>query len=63
MAHILKSIYKFESKFDAKVTRFAYRHSYLAFLITFIGMPLVVLIAVGLGTLMIILPISFLCGW
>ena len=63
MRAILKSIHKFEDKFDRKAGRFALRHPYLAFLAMFIGIPIFILIAVAVSTTLIAMPLAWIFGW
>lgn len=54
MASIIKTMHQFGYKFDRKAERFAFRHPCAAFLIMFIGMPLLILAAVIVLTLLLI---------
>lgn len=63
MTALLKSIRKFEDKFDRRAERFAYRHPYLAFFAMFIGMPIFILAAVAFCTTVITLPLALIFGW
>ena len=63
MKAILKSIRNFEDKFDRIAERFTFHHPYLAFLAMFIGMPIFILIAVFISTVVIIFPIAWIFGW
>ena len=63
MTAILKSIHKFEDKFDRSAERFAFRNPYLAFLVMFIGMPIFILIAVATCTTIIAFPMAWIFGW
>lgn len=63
MTRIIKIIHRFEHSFDVRVRGFTQRHPYLSFLAAFVGMPLFILTSVLLGTMAIILPISWMMGW
>lgn len=63
MAAIWKSIHNFEDKFDRCAERFALRHPHIAFLAMFIGMPLLILIAIAVATTLITLPMAWIFGW
>ena len=63
MTTIIKSIYKFEDKFERSAECFAFHHPYLAFLAMFIGMPIFILIAVTVSTTLIALPMTWIFGW
>lgn len=60
MTAIIKSIHKMENRFDKTAERFAFHHPYLAFLAMFIGMPLFVLIAVFVCTVLVTLPLALI---
>ena len=63
MFTLLKRLSRFEIRADAKIERFLFHHHFLGFLIIFIGIPLVTLLAVCLFTAAVVLPISFFSGW
>lgn len=60
MTTLIKSIHKYEDKFEKKAERFTFHHPYFAL---FIGMPIFTLIAVAAGTTVIALPLSLIFGW
>ncbi len=60
MKNILKSVGKFEKKFDEKAERFCFRHPDLAALTMFIILPLLVLLAVAASTAVVAIPIYFI---
>lgn len=60
MASIIKTMHQFGYKFDRKTERFAFRHPCAAFLIMFIGMPLLILAAVIVLTLLLFAPVSLI---
>lgn len=60
---ILKSIHKFEDRFDSQAERFVFHHPCLAFAAMFIGVPVFVLAAVTISTVVLTLPVALLCGW
>ena len=62
MTDILNSMHKFENRFNERAQRFAFRHPYIAFLIMFIGMPLLILSAVTVGTALFVLPLALIFG-
>lgn len=59
---MIKSIRKFEQKFDLKTERFLLKHPVLGFLSVFIGMPVFVLACVCISTTAIALPIAWFFG-
>lgn len=63
MAAIIKSIHKFENRFDLRAEQFAFHHPFLAGLAMFIGMPVFILAAVSISTVVITLPFAWLFGW
>ena len=63
MTTLIKSIHKYEDKFEKKAERFTFHHPYFAFFALFIGMPIFTLIAVAAGTTVIALPLSLIYGW
>lgn len=63
MAAIWDSIRNFENKFDRYAERFALRHPYLAVFVMFIGVPLFILIAVVVSTMLIAMPMAWVFGW
>ena len=63
MTALLKSIHKFEDKFDRRAERFAFRHPYLAFFAMFIGMPIFILAAVAACTTVVTLPLALIFDW
>lgn len=63
MKAILKSIHRFEDKFDRIAGRFASCHPYLASLVMFIGMPIFILLVVSACTTIIVLPMALIFGW
>ena len=60
MTKLLKSIHRWEARFDQKAEVFAMRHPCLAFCAMFIGIPVFVLVAVCACTIIISLFISFI---
>lgn len=63
MTHLTRSIRSFEKRFDMGAQRFAHRHPVLGFLAMFVGVPVTVLLAVGIGTAAVVFPISLVMGW
>lgn len=62
MSSILKSIHKLEDKFDNRAERFAFRHPHAAVLAMFIGLPVFILAAVSLLTVLVTLPVTLFLG-
>lgn len=58
-----ESIQRVECEFDRKAERFLWQHPVLGFFSVFIGMPVLVLICVCVGTAVISFPIAWLMGW
>lgn len=54
---------RFEQRFDAKAERFIWYHPLLGFISIFVGMPLLVLACVCIGTIVIGFPMAWLLGW
>ena len=63
MMHILYSIKKFGKLFDTKAERLMFRHPLLGFFAMFVGVPAFVLLAVGISTVIIMFPVSWMFGW
>lgn len=60
---IKKSIREFEYEFDLKAEQFLWKHPFLGFLSIFVGMPVLVLAGVCIGTAVIAFPMAWLFGW
>ena len=54
---------RLEKWFDTSIEELIAHHQILGFLIIFIGMPLLVLIAVCAGTTIVMLPLAWMFGW
>lgn len=54
---------RLEKWFDTSVEELIEYHQILGFLTIFVGMPLLVLIAVCAGTTIIMLPLAWMLGW
>lgn len=63
MSKLLTSIHIAEAAFDAFAEHLFSHHPYLGFCAAFIGIPVIILGAVTMGTIVITLPLSFLFGW
>lgn len=63
MTKIIKSFYEMEHRFDSAAEYFFFHHPYLGYVTALIGIPIFTLGAVTIGTIVIILPLSFLFGW
>lgn len=48
---------------DQTMAHFLYQHPCMSWLIMFIGLPIGILLAVMISTIVIMLPVSFLFGW
>lgn len=48
---------------DAKLEGFAFCHPLTADILIFFGMPLVMLLGIGLSTLLVVYPIAWMFGW
>ena len=57
---IVKSIRKFENKFDDTSEWFIYHHPFAGFLSVFVGIPLIVLMCVCIGMFIFALPLTWL---
>lgn len=51
------------SKWDASMERFMFRHRVWGFCMMFIAMPIITLAAVCTCTMMVVLPMALVCGW
>ncbi len=49
--------------FDRKAEGFVFHHPVIAFFAMFVGMPVLILAMVSVGTLVIMFPISNWLGW
>ena len=58
-----KTLYRIESKFGNEFQQFANRHTFLASIAIFAGIPIGILAGVLLMTFAIMLPVSYLLGW
>ena len=63
MTTIVKTIYKFQDKFQRGAERFIFRHPYFVFLAMFMGMPIFILIAVAAWAAIITFPIACFFEW
>ncbi len=63
MMSIKKSIDEWTNRFDKRAEMFAFHHPYLAYFVMFIVMPVLVLVAVFIGTVIIALPMAWIMGW
>ena len=63
MMSIKKSIDERPNRFDKRAEMFAFHHPYLAYFVMFIVMPVLVLVAVFIGTVIIALPMAWIMGW
>ena len=62
MTEFMKNVARLERRFDRKAESFTFHHPVLASLLMFVGLPLFVLTAVCLSTIVISLPVSWLMG-
>ena len=63
MTYMMQSIHNVGHRVDAAVSHFTRMHPYLSFVCRFVGMPLLILLAVCVLTSVIVLPVAWLCGW
>ncbi len=63
MTYIMQSLYGIKTKINKNSDNFLRRHPYLSYLLAFILMPIITLTLVLILTTVIMLPISFVCGW
>lgn len=63
MTRILNFIHKAEQRFDNAATHFVYHHPFLGYLVAFVGVPLLILVAVFVCTTILALPIAWIFGW
>lgn len=66
MAVFRKSLlyfHRIEQRFDYCAERFAFYHPYAALLAMFIGIPVLILLAVTASTLILSFPMAYLFGW
>lgn len=60
---IVRTIRKYEHRFDVKAENFVWKHPFLGFLLVFVGIPAFVLICVCISTTVIAFPIAWLFGY
>lgn len=60
MITFLKKIHTLEKNFDRKAEKFACGHPYLSFAAMFVAMPMFVLTTVCLGSMAVIVPVSWI---
>lgn len=60
---ITNAVRRFEQRFDAKAEHFIWHHPLLGFISIFVGVPLLVLACVCIGTMVIAFPMTGLLGW
>ena len=63
MTALKKRMSHLENQADACMEGFVFHHKFLGFLMIFVGMPLVTLLAVYICTMLIALPLSLAFGW
>lgn len=63
MTKITQYFYRAEHKLDTAAEGFFFYHPYLGLFTVFIGMPILVLSAVTISTIVVMLPFAFLLGW
>ena len=63
MTYIMQSLNGIKTKINKRSDYFLRRHPYLSYLLAFIFMPIITLSLVLILTAVIMLPISFVCGW
>lgn len=62
MSSFFKSLRHIGTKFDAKAERFVFRHPHAAVFTMFIVLPVFILAAVSLLTMLVTLPVALLFG-
>lgn len=63
MIALKKRMSHLENQMDSYMEGFVFHHKFLGFLMIFVGMPLVTLLAVCICTMIIALPLSLVFGW
>lgn len=63
MLKLFAAAHQKETAFEEKLERCFYHHPYFALLFLGVLAPLMVLVAVALGTCIIAIPMSLLFGW
>lgn len=63
MRSLFNSIHKIGEKFDRRAEYFAFHHPLQAFWAMFLGMPVLILTVVSVGTMAIGFPVAILMGW
>lgn len=63
VARFIKNIRRLTNGIDRRAEYFSFHHPYLAFFVMFVGLPLIILIAVSVSTVVITMPIAWLKGW
>ena len=62
MSTLLKQLSRLEIRADTEIERFLFHHRLMGFLMIFIGIPMITLLAVCLFTAVITVPIGFHIG-
>lgn len=63
MTALKKRVSHLENQMDTCMEGFVFHHKFLGFLMVFVEMPLVTLLAVCICTMIIALPLSLIFGW
>ncbi len=63
MFTLLKRLSRFEIRVDTEIERFLFHHRLMGFLMIFIGIPMITLLAVCLFAAVIAFPLSLLFSW
>lgn len=63
MSAIFKTINEMDKRIKAYAEHFAFKHPDISFLVSFVGMPICVLVAVFFFTVIITVPIALIFGW
>lgn len=63
MTKIINAFYETEHRFDVAAERFCAHHPYIGCMTAFIVIPISILGAVTISTIVVMLPLSLLFGW
>lgn len=63
MSVIFEKVHKLDESINTYVVKLAFKHPNIFFFTLFIGMPILVLVALFLLAVVIVFPMAFILGW
>ena len=63
MTHMIQTIKTCETTFDQNAEHFLFKHPFLGFMGSVVCVPIFILAAVSISTMVVILPIAWMFGW